>query len=90
MKNMYNKIKLCVKNTIYTEKRYTYLLKQENNEYLKDQQNNDYFFTSKAGVFQGERLSPFLFLMYINVLSNHLVEDGVGSNIDFYITFICR
>jgi len=90
MNNLFCKIKFCVKNTINTEKRYTYLLKQENNENLKDQQNNDYFFSSKAGVFQGERLSPFLFSMYINDLSNHLQEDWVGIDKDFYITFICR
>jgi len=52
MKNMYSKIKLYVNNTINTEKRYTYLLKQENNENLKDQQSNEYFFFQKREFFK--------------------------------------
>ena len=56
IRNMYEKIKVCVKST-----------NQSNND-----DESTCFFKSRVGVFQGESLSPFLFSMYLNDLSEDL------------------
>ena len=82
LKNMYSKIKLCVKKTFQKNE----ININENcftqNENTTGQSNNNYFFSSKAGVFQGESLSPFLFSMFINDLSSHLEADNIGIEIE--------
>ena len=82
---MYSKIKLCVKTTFVNETRTSKDIDAQTNENFTNQNENDYFFTSKVGVFQGESLSPFLFSMYINDLSEHLEADGIGIDIDHNI-----
>ena len=73
---MYSKIKLRVKQT--SKKR------QELGNDL-----DDCFFASKAGVFQGESLSPFLFSMFLNDVNDALkTENDVGINLFEWILTI--
>ena len=83
MKNMYSKIKICVKDTFQNLTGSNNNPHSQNYENLSDmnQRDKDYFFTSKAGVFQGESLSPFLFSMYVNDFSKFLEDDGLGIDI---------
>ena len=76
LRNMYSKIKLRVKQT--SKKR------QELGNDL-----DDCFFASKAGVFQGESLSPFLFSMSLNDVNDALkTENDVGINLFEWILTI--
>ena len=73
IKNLYSKIKLCVKNS------YVDLTSTENNDFLNTLNGkndvNDMYFSSYTGFFQGESLSPFLFSMFINDLDDYLAND---------------
>ena len=71
---MYDKIKVCVKS-----------MNKSN-----DENNDTCFFKSKVGVFQGESLSPFLFSMYLNDLSNELSScNELGVNVyDWLVTIL--
>ena len=83
LKNMYSKIKLCVKNTCNR--------RQENiNDYGDKDEVYSHFFTSIAGVFQGESLSPFLFSMFINDINDVLCSnDDVGAYLfDWLLTIL--
>ena len=71
IKNMYLQIKLCVKNN------YSNIDNSGNSMH-----NIDAFFCSKAGVFQGESLSPFLFSMFINDINDHLSTEDAGIKIE--------
>ena len=82
LKNMYSKIKLCVKKTFQKNENDLDKNILNQNENSTSQSDNDYFFSSKAGVFQGESLSPFLFSMYINDLNSHLEADDIGIEIE--------
>ena len=74
IRNMYDKIKVCVKS-----------MNKSN-----DENNDTCFFKSKVGVFQGESLSPFLFSMYLNDLSNELSScNELGVNVyDWLVTIL--
>lgn len=91
IRNMYSKIKLCVKST-YENYMFTKnvddpdfnmpfdesLFLQMNEKHdLSDTPNisTDYLFSPAAGVFQGESLSPFLFSMYLNDLQNFMSNE---------------
>ena len=90
IQNMYSKIKLCVKGT--QSKCNDMHCNTENCNNVQNDANecNDMFgnvdnnphscyFSSVAGVFQGESLSPFLFSMFLNDLSENLkCNDEVG------------
>ena len=73
LQNMYDKIKLRVKQS-----------------FNKNQESSDVnftcFFASKAGVLQGESLSPFLFSMFLNDLNDYLKEgNDVGIKLSDWI-----
>ena len=77
VKNMYSKIKLCVKSS------YEKCISEFKDDDIYDESavenlnntSNDYFFSPVAGVLQGESLSPFLFSMYLNDLQDFLKND---------------
>ena len=72
IQNMYNKMKLCIKG-----------LHDVNASTINDEANDECFFSSIAGVYQGESLSPFLFSMYLNDLHEDLKSsDDVGILLD--------
>ena len=77
---MYSQIKLCIKNYCSPSNDIT-------------MNNIDAFFCSKAGVFQGESLSPFLFSMFVNDINNELstAQDAWGKDSSKfnYRNFIC-
>ena len=73
---MYSQIKLCVRG-----------FSNETSENCIDNaqecNNNDTFFCSKAGVFQGESLSPFLFAMFLNDINDKIsTAKDVGITIE--------
>ena len=74
IKNMYSQIKLTVKGyskhfeEISSSKGLNENVYNSNIETTSD----DTFFCSKAGVFQGESLSPFLFSMFINDIGDYI------------------
>jgi len=69
IRNMYSKIKLCVRD-------YSKNLTGGTHETPE-------YFTSYAGVFQGESLSPFLFSMFLNDLRSALeIGDESGVKLD--------
>ena len=76
VKNMYSKIKLCVRETC--NQMMSRGNGNESNDMLGDDADNP-IFTSFSGVFQGECLSPFLFSMFVNDLSDFLADvNDVG------------
>ena len=95
---MYSKIKICVKDTnkmsssvdisnFDFDNNDTVVNDTSINEVTMNYMvNNGCFFTSVAGVFQGESLSPFLFTMFVNDLSENLKSlDGVGVKFDEWL-----
>ena len=79
IKNMYSKIKLCIKNNV---PQCSHQQQSENN--INDNQDDEesYFFKSINGVCQGESLSPFLFSMFLNDIDSFLKSDAeVGLSV---------
>ena len=94
LKDMYLKIKLCVKST-FNRNMSTSICQcvepSSNNSNFctlcNFDVNNACFFSPKAGVCQGESLSPFLFSLFINDINTFMMEDpNVG--ISFYQIYI--
>ena len=87
IKNMYSKIKLSVKSTVYSM---PHNYNSRCNDTIGATSSSDATsfdfestFTSFSGVFQGECLSPFLFSMFINDLCDDLEKvNGVGINLE--------
>ena len=73
VKNMYSKIKLSVRNVASHD--------------LRAHNASDIgYFTSKAGVFQGESLSPFMFSMFLNDLNDVLQSnEDVGISLEHWL-----
>ena len=97
LKCMYNKMKLCVKSTFlqnFASPRTSCKSKTDSNcsSCITNQGNfpNDFLFSTKAGVLQGESLSPFLFSMYLNDINNYMsIDPNVGISIyDFYLILL--
>ena len=97
IKDMYSKMKLCVKSTF--EKNVTidgeddcllYNLDYDLNVANHNEVPNDIFFSPLAGVLQGESLSPFLFSMFLNDLQDFMKKDpNVGISIyQFFMILI--
>ena len=83
IKDMYSKIKLRVKSPFNASRSSSNDGNINHDNDVETDQISDFFFTSNAGVFQGESLSPFLFSMYVNDLSNYLDNvNEVGIDID--------
>ena len=74
VRNMYDKIKLCVKNHKITKNLITERMESSINEHHQLDLEEEMYFSSCTGVFQGESLSPFLFSMYVNDLDNYLAQ----------------
>ena len=83
IKNMYDKIKLCIKNnkvTSYLRSEGNHTTANVNSTEILD---DDMYFTSCTGVLQGESLSPFLFSMFVNDLDQYLSDnDDFGVPLD--------
>ena len=84
IKDMYSKIKLCIKNNVP----HCRLQQQRVNNDTDNQEVGgvddveSYFFKSNNGVCQGESLSPFLFSMFINDIDSFLKSDAeVGLSV---------
>ena len=72
VREMYSKIKLCVRSAGGQAGRPT----DHDFSYYTSCEDHDFsYFTSYAGVFQGESLSPFLFSMFLNDMENILSND---------------
>ena len=80
---MYSKIKLRVKSPFNLFRSRPNADDSNNDTDFESNQISEFFFTSNAGVFQGESLSPFLFSMYVNDLSSYQESaNEVGIDID--------
>ena len=95
LKDMYLKIKLCVKSTFCNMN--TNICQCMKPTGVVDSssfctlcnidETNPCFFSPKAGVCQGESLSPFLFSLFINDINSYMKEDPrVG--ISFYQIYV--
>ena len=93
LKNMYSKMKLCVKDSLLSANikkcdcilnKHTYCISCNNDEF------QSLLFTPYAGVFQGESLSPTIFSLFLNDINNCLQEDPlVGVSVfQFYIALL--
>ena len=68
IRNMYSKIKLCVRSSV---------------QCFQSNDLEDKYFISRAGVFQGESLSPLLFSLFINDLETSLKDkEDVGISLE--------
>ena len=96
IKNMYEKIKLCVRENVdnchHSNSPDTAHNNGGNdvNESSNDHGNNNCFFKTSNGVCQGESLSPFLFSMFLNDIDSFLRSDyEVGLSVfQLFITAI--
>ena len=101
IKNMYERMKLCVKSTFHNSN--TNIQCYCNNEnhlelidnpctcyYEKCLSDDSCYFSPAAGVLQGESLSPLLFSMYLSDINTSLKNDPhVGINVfHFFMTMI--
>ncbi len=91
IKNMYNKIRLCVRRSFsqMSPEDFENKLNEEYNEHdtlEPNKENSNPDFTSFSGVFQGECLSPFLFSMFVNDISEYLADN---NEVGIYINEIC-
>ena len=96
LQNMYNKMKLCVKSTFLQNSTTCTFCKSKHDEEcifcVSDEGHipNDFLFSTKAGVLQGESLSPFLFSMYLNDINSYMsIDQNIGISIyDFYLILL--
>ena len=56
--------------------------------YVLNENNMSEFFNCKIGVRQGENLSPLLFSIFLNYLTNFMSDKGEGINIKFNVNNI--
>ena len=94
LKDMYNKMKLCVKDSLLSAnmKKCECIMNIKHSYCISC--NNEAFqsllFTPHAGVFQGESLSPTIFSLFLNDINSCLQEDPlVGISVfQFYIALL--
>ena len=93
LKDMYLKIKLCVKSNFDNMKTNDCQCVDKNTKtsdfctLCNFDDINTCFFSPKAGVCQGESLSPFLFSLFLNDINSYMREDpNVG--LSFYQIYI--
>ncbi len=91
LKDMYSKIKLCVKSTFGNINTFNcQCTEPQTSHFCTLCDLNDLspcFFSPKAGVCQGESLSPFLFSMFLNDINSYMREDpSVG--LSFYQIYL--
>ena len=97
LKNMYSKVKLCVKESLNTAN----VIPCNCNHKITGINNTccmtcntevfePFFFSPHAGVFQGESLSPTLFSFFLNDINDFMKEDpSLGINIyQLYISLL--
>lgn len=100
--DLYKKMKLCVKTSFESENAHSVCSCNKDNNFNlilqpcncfyenTDQLISPCYFSSVAGVLQGESLSPFLFSMFLNDINEYLKNDpNVGITIfDFFMLLI--